>query len=332
MTATDQSARHLRAITGLLVVLLLVSVLIALRTGVRSSQWTDLWPSTRSIGTEIVFSLRLPRVVMGGLVGMSLAVAGALMQSLTRNRLEGPSLMGLGPGATLAILGAMILGKPSVPELSAISFVGATLGGLLVFAVAAASPRGATPPRLVLAGAIVGGLLSSVTGALIFRLQLAEVFLYWTLGGLGTTTWTQIVGVLPLMVTGLGLSWLLAPSLTVLAAGEERARALGLSAERVRLLTMLGVLLLAGGAAAAAGPVGFVGVMVPNLCRPWTGPSIRRLLPICALAGALLVVTADLIARTLIGQIIDIPLGVVTAVLGAPSVIWIARSRARRLP
>lgn len=332
MTATDQSARHLRAITGLLVVLLLVSVLIALRTGVRSSQWTDLWPSTRSIGTEIVFSLRLPRVVMGGLVGMSLAVAGALMQSLTRNRLAGPSLMGLGPGATLAILGAMILGKPSVPELSAISFVGATLGGLLVFAVAAASPRGATPPRLVLAGAIVGGLLSSVTGALIFRLQLAEVFLYWTLGGLGTTTWTQIVGVLPLMVTGLGLSWLLAPSLTVLAAGEERARALGLSAERVRLLTMLGVLLLAGGAAAAAGPVGFVGVMVPNLCRPWTGPSIRRLLPICALAGALLVVTADLIARTLIGQIIDIPLGVVTAVLGAPSVIWIARSRARRLP
>lgn len=332
MTATDQSARHLRAITGLLAVLLLVSVLIALRTGVRSSQWTDLWPSTRSIGTEIVFSLRLPRVVMGGLVGMSLAVAGALMQSLTRNRLAGPSLMGLGPGATLAILGAMILGKPSVPELSAISFVGATLGGLLVFAVAAASPRGATPPRLVLAGAIVGGLLSSVTGALIFRLQLAEVFLYWTLGGLGTTTWTQIVGVLPLMVTGLGLSWLLAPSLTVLAAGEERARALGLSAERVRLLTMLGVLLLAGGAAAAAGPVGFVGVMVPNLCRPWTGPSIRRLLPICALAGALLVVTADLIARTLIGQIIDIPLGVVTAVLGAPSVIWIARSRARRLP
>lgn len=332
MTAPDKSARSLRAIAGLLVVLLLVSVLVGLRTGVRPSQWTDLWPSHHSVGTEIVFSLRLPRVLMGCLVGMALAVAGALMQALTRNRLAGPSLMGLGPGATLAILGAMILGKPSVPELSAISFGGATLGGLLVFAVAAASPRGATPARLVLAGAIVGGLLSSITGALIFRLQLAEVFLHWTLGGLGTTTWTQIVGVLPLQVTGLGLSWLLAPSLTLLAAGEERARALGLSAERVRLLTMLGVLLLAGGAAAAAGPVGFVGVMVPNLCRPWTGPSVRRLLPLCALMGALLVVTADLIARALIGQIIDIPLGVVTAAIGAPSVIWIARSRARRLP
>lgn len=332
MTAYDKSAQQRRSINGLLVVLLLVSVLVALRTGVRPSLWGDLWPSNQTIGQEIVFSLRLPRVVMAGLVGMSLAVAGSLMQALTRNRLAGPSLMGLGPGATLAILGAMILWKPSVPELSAISFVGATLGGLLVFSVAAASPQGATPSRLVLAGAIVGGLLSSVTGALMFRLQLAEVFLYWTLGGLGTTTWTQIVGVLPLLAAGLAMSWLLAPSLTLLSAGEERARALGVSADRVRALTMLGVLLLAGGAAAAAGPVGFVGVMVPNLCRPWTGPNVRRLLPIAALAGALLVVTADLIARKLIGQIIDIPLGVVTTVLGAPCVIWIARSKARRLP
>lgn len=332
MTANDKGARQRHAITGLLVVLLLASLVAALRTGARPSRWIDLWPSNNTIGTEIVYSLRLPRVVMAGLVGMSLAVAGALMQAVTRNRLAGPSLMGLGPGATLAILGAMILGKPSVPELSALSFVGATLGGLLVFAVAAASPRGATPPRLVLAGAIVGGLLSSVTGALIFRLQLAEVFLYWTLGGIGTTTWTQIVGVLPLMLTGLGMSWLLAPSLTLLAAGEDRASALGLATERVRAFTMLAVLLLAGGAAAAAGPVGFVGVMVPNLCRPYTGPSVRRLLPIAALAGALLVVTADLITRKLIGQIIDIPLGVVTAVLGAPSVIWIARSKVRRLP
>lgn len=332
MKSSDQGVRQRRTITGLLVILLLAAAVVALRTGARPSRWSDLWPSNNTVGTEIVFSLRLPRVVLAGLVGMSLAVAGSLMQALTRNRLAGPSLMGLGPGATLAILGAMILGKPSVPELSAISFVGATAGGLLVFAVAAASPRGATPPRLVLAGAIVGGLLSSMTGVLLFRLQLAEVFLYWTLGGIGTTTWTQVVGVLPLMITGILLSWLLAPSLTLLAAGEERARALGLHAKRVRALTMLAVLLLAGGAAAAAGPVGFVGVMIPNLCRAWTGPSVRRLLPIAALAGALLVVTADLITRKLVGQIIDIPLGVVTAVLGAPSVIWIARSKVRRLP
>lgn len=329
MTAAPPSRARGRVLTSGLALLLLVVMIAALRTGARPSVWSDLIPRSGTVGSEIVYTLRLPRVLLGALVGAALAVAGSLMQAVTRNRLAGPSLMGLGPGAALAMLGALIYLQPSALGLSAISFAGAGLGGALVFAVAAASPRGATPQRMVLAGAVVSGLLSSVTGAVIFRLQLAEVFLYWTLGGLGTTTWAQVAGVLPLLFAGLVLAWGLAPSLTLLLAGEERARSLGLHAEQVRALTALAVLLLAGGAAAAAGPVGFVGVLIPNLCRTMTGPDLRRLLPPAALAGALLVVTADLIARKLVGQIIDIPLGAVTAVLGAPAVIWIARSGVR---
>lgn len=308
---------------------LLLTTALALRVGSHAVAWRDLVGAGGATGSEIVRELRMPRVLSALLVGAALAVAGALMQALTRNRLAGPSLMGLGPGATLGVLGALVLADPGALGLSLAALAGAAAGGGLVFAVAAASERGATPERMVLAGAIVGGLLTSLTGIVVLRLQLAEVLLYWTMGGLGQATWPQLWAGATTIAAGMALAAALARPVTVLLTGEATARSLGVNVGRVRALGAVAVLLLAGGAVALAGPVGFVGVLVPNACRRWSGPGLSRLLPLSALAGAWLVLAADLAARALVGPIIDVPLGVMTALLGAPAVVAIALRGAR---
>jgi iron complex transport system permease protein len=275
----------------------------------------------------VIRDIRLPRSLVTIVVGANLAVAGAVMQGVTRNPLAGPTIMGLSGGASLASL-VSLMAWPSMTYNGSMvaTFVGAAFGYGCVLAVAIAVPGGLSPARLALAGIVVSAFFSAITQALVIVYAMANTMLYWTIGGVTNVSWEQVVAVLPCTVFGLLGLWLLAPQITILSLGEEVATNLGIRSGRVKLCSTLLVLLLTGAAVAVAGPVGFVGLMVPHLCRMVVGADQRRLLPLCMIAGAALTTLADLISRTALGARGELPLGVVTAVLGAPFFLWLIRS------
>jgi iron complex transport system permease protein len=276
----------------------------------------------------IARDIRLPRALLGLLVGGSLAAAGAVMQGVTRNPLASPTIMGLSSGASLAVLLAMI----SVPALGyngaiVASMAGAAVGYATVLAVAALSPGGFGPARLALAGTIVGSLFGAVMHALVIYYRLAGDMLYWTVGGIATASWPQVVAVLPFCIVGLAGVLAVAPSVTVLSLGSDVAIGLGQKLFRVRAAATLFVLLLTGSAVAVAGPVGFVGLMVPHVCRLLVGSDYRRLIPLSFVVGAGMTELADVAARSVLGGWKEVPLGVLTAALGAPCFIWLVQRR-----
>lgn len=274
----------------------------------------------------VVHEIRLPRALLALLVGGSLAAAGAAMQGVTRNPLAGPSIMGLSGGGSLAVLIAMIV----VPGLSyngsvAASFVGAGLGYGCVLLVARLSPDGFSPTRLALAGVVVSALLGAVTQGLLIAYGMQNDALFWSVGGIANVSWAQVTAVAPVCIVGCIGLLLMAPEITILGLGDEAAVGLGQRPRLAKLGVTFSVLLLAGAAVAAAGPVGFVGLMVPHACRAIVGVDYRRLIPMSAAAGAGLTGLADLGSRTIFGMGGEIPLGVLTAVLGAPFFVWLIR-------
>ena len=274
----------------------------------------------------VIREIRLPRALLALIVGGSLAGAGAAMQGVTRNPLAGPSIMGLSGGGSLAALIALI----AVPGLSyngaiAASFGGAALGYGGVLAVACLSPDGFSPARLALAGVVVSALLSAITQGLLIAFAMQGDMLYWTMGGIANVSWPQVSAAAPFCLVGLvGLMWL-APNITILSLGKVMAVGLGQHPGRIHVAVTLCVLLLAGAAVAVAGPVGFVGLMVPHACRALAGADYRRLIPLSVVVGAALTGFADLGARTVFGLGGEMPLGVVTAVVGAPALVWLIR-------
>lgn len=276
----------------------------------------------------IARDIRLPRALVGLLVGGSLAAAGAVMQGMTRNPLAGPSIMGLSSGASLMVLIAMI----AMPALSyngaiAASMVGAALGYGSVLTVAAMSPGGFGPARLALAGTIISSLFGAVTHALIIYHRMAGDMLYWTVGGIATATWPQVVAILPFCAVGLIGTMVFASGITVLSLGNEVAVGLGQKTFLVRAGSSLCVLFLTGSAVAIAGPVGFVGLMIPHVCRMLVGSDYRRVIPLSFVVGAGMTEVADIAARSLIGGYKEVPLGILTAALGAPCFIWLIQRR-----
>lgn len=268
--------------------------------------------------------IRLPRALIALLVGAALSAAGAVMQGVTRNPLAGPSIMGLSGGAALATLIVMIVAPAAGHALQiAASFAGAAVGCLLVLAVASLSPGGFSPTRLTLAGVITSALFSAITQGLLIAHAMAERMLRWTAGGITTVTWAEVVAVAPCIAIGLLGVLALAPAITVLGLGDDVATGLGQRATPVHIAATLFVLLLAGAAVAVAGPIAFVGLMVPHLCRLVVGSDASRLIPLSILVGAAATGLADLAARTVLGGGGELPLGVLTAVIGAPCFLWL---------
>jgi iron complex transport system permease protein len=297
---------------------------IALRTFVQSVVAHDPCNDSHMIARDI----RMPRAVLGLLVGGSLAAAGAVMQGVTRNPLASPSIMGLSSGASLAVLVAML----TVPALSyngaiVASMAGAALGYGGVLAVASLSPGGFGPARLALAGTIVSSLFGAILHGLIIYYRMAGDMLYWSVGGIATVGWPQVVAVIPFCIVGLIGVFAFASSITVLSLGSEVAVGLGQKLFRVRAGTTLCVLFLTGSAVAVAGPVGFVGLMAPHVCRILVGGDYRRLIPLSFVVGAGLTEFADVAARSILGGWKEVPLGVLTAALGAPCFIWLIQRR-----
>lgn len=312
-------SRRTRAIVGL--VACVVGTALAIGYGAKASPWPDvlaalLTPDPRREIDEVLWAVRLPRVLAGALVGAALAVAGGVLQALTRNPLAGPELTGFNSGASLAVLVGMLL-LPGLDLSAALlfSFGGGLVGMTVVLALCAAGRGGVTPTRLALAGLVVSSTLAAVSSGLINYFQLGFESLYWTMGGLNTVLWSHLALVAGVMAVGFVLTVTLAASLDALRLGAELATGLGLATRSVQIRALVAATLLAGAAVAIAGPVAFVGLMSPHVARAITGGSYVRVLPLSAAIGALAVVWADALARVHGGGYI--PLGVFVSCIGA---------------
>jgi iron complex transport system permease protein len=290
------------------------------------------FPDVRLLDDQIVWQLRMPRVLGAAAVGAGLAGCGAVLQSLTRNDLADPYLLGISSGAavgavTVIVLGASAVGLAGNAAITVAGFVGA-LGSLVLVLVLAAGRGGSlAPSRTVLAGVAVAQVCGAYTSLLVITEGdegAARRVLSWTLGSVAGLRWTSATIVAVAALAGTVLFTAFAHQLDAFAFGETSARSLGVSVERVRWTLMVGTALVTACLVAYAGAIGFVGLVVPHVVRMVTGPGHRVLLPVAALVGATLLVWADTLARSLVDQQ-EIPIGVVTAIVGAPFFVWLLR-------
>ena len=284
----------------------------------------------------VLYDIRLPRLAMGLLVGAALAVAGALMQGLFRNPLADPGIVGVGAGAGLGAVTAIVLGGLLPPALAALTgqhlipfaaFLGGWIATLILTRVASSGGQTAIA-TLLLAGIALGAIAGAATGILTYLAddQQLRDLTFWSMGSLAGASWAKIATALPLILPALILSPLLARALNALALGEPQAAHLGIHVERTKRLAILATAAAAGAATAIAGGIGFIGIVVPHLLRLATGPDHRALLPNAALLGGTLLIAADMIARTITAPA-ELPIGIVTATLGAPVFLWILLRR-----
>ncbi|ODT81517.1 MAG: ferrichrome ABC transporter permease [Pelagibacterium sp. SCN 64-44] len=273
----------------------------------------------------VIQEFRLPRVLASASVGACLGVAGALMQGMTRNPLASPSLMGLNAGAGLMlVLGLVLFPWLDFTGLIVLSFLGAAMGAGLVFGLGAMQRGGLTPVRLALAGAAVSALFGALTTGIVIFTGIAQDVLFYTAGGVQGIRWPQLSLALPWMMAGLVLALALSRGISLISLGEDVAIGLGQRTGLVRAGGIMATLLLAGSAVALAGGVGFVGLVVPHLSRFLVGLDYRWIIPCAALGGACLLVFADLAAR-MINPPFETPLGLITALIGVPFFLWLAR-------
>ncbi|RST74295.1 iron ABC transporter permease [Siminovitchia acidinfaciens] len=274
----------------------------------------------------VIQSVRLPRALIAAAVGACLAIAGVLAQTLTKNPLASPSILGINAGAGFAVVVAVTLLKiTGLQSFAWISFLGAAVAAFTVYTIGSVGREGLTPMKLTLAGAAMAALFSSSTqGLLVMNEAALEQVLFWLAGSVAGRKMDMLVSVLPYMLIGFLLALLLAPKMNILAMGEDVAKGLGLKTNVVKLTAGLIVIILAGSAVAVAGPIGFIGIIIPHLARKLIGFDHRWLIPFSGLLGGILLVAADIGARyALMPQ--EVPVGVMTAVIGTPFFIYIAR-------
>ncbi|MDB1087826.1 iron ABC transporter permease [Streptomyces sp. ACA25] len=284
------------------------------------------------VGESVLWNVRLPRVVLALLVGASLGCAGALMQGVFGNPLAEPGVIGISAGAAVGAVGAIAFGLRFAGNwtVTACAFVSGLLTVLLVYALSRSGGR-TEVVTLILTGIAVNAFAGALIGLFIFfadNAQLTEIT-FWQLGSLAQATWPKVLAVAPCALLGLAVAPLYARRLDLLALGERPARHLGVDVERLRIALVLVVALLTAAAVAVAGVITFVGLLVPHLLRMAAGPGHRFLVPGSALAGALVLLAADLFARTLAAPA-ELPLGVLTALIGSPFFFWLLRRTRRR--
>lgn len=314
------------------VALLVVAVVLSIAVGARSipldQVWSLLWSPDGSSDAAVVRELRVPRTLLGLAAGAALGLSGALMQSLTRNPLAEPGLLGVNAGAAAAVVaGIAFLGLGQVSEYVWLAFVGAGGAAVLVYLVGGRGGAGQTPIRLALAGAAVTAALMALVWAMTFLdAQALDLYRFWAIGSLSGRDLDVLRQVLPFLVAGLVTGLLLAGPLNAMALGEDTGRALGLRPGVVRIGTAVAVTLLCGAATAAVGPLAFVGLAVPHAVRALTGPDDRWVLPLSAVAAPVLLLLADVLGRVVAAPA-ELQVGVVTAFLGAPVLIALAGRR-----
>ncbi|KZM51806.1 iron ABC transporter permease [Labrenzia sp. OB1] len=278
----------------------------------------------------VIATIRLPRVLAGLLAGGALAIAGAIMQAITNNPLASPGLLGINAGAAFAVVLTMsVYGAGAHGTFVWAAFAGAASAAGIVSLLGSVGPAHGAPIKLVLAGAVLTAFLTSLTTAiLIFDRGALDGVRLWTAGSLTGRTMDQVRTIAPYMLTGLAAALLFPRQLAVLSLGADVSKSLGQNPVIWRGLAALIVILLAGGAVSLAGPIGFVGLVVPHVIRLTVGTDHKWIIPFAAVGGALLVLAADTLSRILFASQ-SFPVGVTMAMIGAPFFIWLVRTRAR---
>ncbi|MCM2430376.1 FecCD family ABC transporter permease [Streptomyces sp. RKAG337] len=314
------------AATGVLVLIAVASVATGAKPIPLDQVWHGLFHSTGTSTDVVVRELRVPRTLLGLLVGAGLGLAGAVMQALTRNPLADPGLLGVNAGASAAVVSAIsFLGVTSLTGYVWFAFLGAAAVSVLVYALGGS--RGATPVRLALAGtALTAALYGYVNAVELLDTAALDTMRFWTVGSLASATMTVVAQVAPFIGAGVLLALALARPLNAIALGDDTARALGASLTRTRVLAMTAITLLCGAATAACGPIVFIGLMVPHIVRSITGPDLRWTLPYAAILSPVLLLGADIAGR-LVARPGELQAGIVTALIGGPVFIHLVRRR-----
>lgn len=310
---------------ALLALLVMASVSFGARDVSVGDILGGLGGSTDTVSEAAVVK-RIPRTVLAVLVGSALAMSGAVLQAVTRNPIAEPAILGISTGASFAVVvGISFFGLSRPYSSMLVAIIGAAGSAVFVYVVGSLGRGGATPLRLTLAGAAASAAFVSLTSAVMLpRVDLMRTFQFWRIGSIGGASWERVTTILPLLLIGVVICLLCSRGLNSLALGDELSTGLGENVRRTRLLAAVGAVVLCGAAVAVSGPIGFVGLIVPHLCRLVVGTDHRWLLPFCALGGAALLLAADVIGRV-IARPEEIEVGIVTAFVGVPLFIWIVR-------
>lgn len=274
----------------------------------------------------VIQSVRIPRAFIAAAVGASLAISGVLMQTVTKNPLASPDIFGVNAGAGVAVVIAVtVFSVGSLQLFTWLSFAGAAVAAISVYAIGSVGREGLTPMKLTLAGAAMTALFASFTqGILVLNEAALEQVLFWLAGSVAGRSLDNLIAVLPYLMGGWIISLIIATKMNVLSMGEDVAKGLGLNTALLKITIGIVVILLSGGAVAVAGPIGFIGIVVPHLTRSIVGIDHRWVIPFSGLLGGVLLLAADIASRYILMPQ-EVPVGVMTAIIGTPFFIYIAR-------
>lgn len=287
--------------------------------------WEVLWNRHSTPESIVMHDLRIPRTLLGLVVGMALGVAGALIQAVTRNPLADPGILGVNAGASFAVtLSIAFLGTAAVSSYVWFAMAGAAIASFMVFVIAAGGGKGATPLRLTLVGMALGAVLLGATRSIsLLNENIYDQIRYWEAGTVADRPPETLTSVLPFIIVGLIIALLCARPLNALALGEDAATSLGAKVGLVRLVSLVAIMLLCGAAVAAAGPIAFIGLMIPHVVRWLIGPDQRWIMIYTILLAPVLLIGSDVLGRFLVAG--ELPVGIVTAFVGAPILIILVR-------
>ncbi|MER2078094.1 FecCD family ABC transporter permease [Psychrobacillus psychrotolerans] len=329
--------KHFTLILVFAIILLIVSIVSSLMLGARVVSYQELmdglfYTNQDSYGANVVRK-RISRTVFSLCCGVALGIAGVLMQAVTRNPLADPSILGVNTGATLfVVIGITLFNITTAGEYIWLALIGASITAIFVFGIGSMGRGGATPIKLLLAGAATSAALSSLVTAIIIPSAYAQdQFRFWQVGSVGSGNWDSIEIFLPFLIVGLLIAFISAPALNALALGDDVATSLGVRPGVLRAFAIIAGVVLCGAATALAGPIGFIGLLATHAMRFVIGPDLRFLIPMSALAGAIILTFSDVVGR-LIASPGELEVGILTAFIGAPILIILAKkSKVRSL-
>ncbi len=312
-----------------MMVLLPIALIVSLQCGSCSIGPIDVFKAIfidkTSVNHQILWNVRLPRVLVGGVVGMCLALSGAILQGVLRNPLAAPNIIGVSSGAGFAGFVILIVFPDLTRLVPAGAFIGALASTLAVYSLAWS--RGVQPLRLVLAGVAVSSLLGAgMSTLMIFYPERVHGVLTFMVGGLSARSWPHFNMIWPYALAAISISIFLPTRLNILSLGDDAATGLGVHVERTRLILIAVAALLAASAVSVVGLLGFVGLIVPHMCRKLVGPDNRILFPASLFCGAIIVIICDTIGRVLLDPI-EIPVGIIMALIGAPFFLFLLKER-----
>lgn len=319
-------------VAGLIIATLIFLLLMcgSIIYGYTDTSWKMAWDAFQNNNGSnehlVITTVRLPRALIAATVGVSLAIAGVLMQTLTKNPLASPDIFGVNAGAGFAVvIGITVFSMGNLQAIAWVAFLGAAIAAIGVYVIGSAGREGLTPIKLTLAGAATAAMFSSFTqGFLVLDESALEQVLFWLAGSVQGRKLEILTSVLPYLIFGWLGAMLISPKMNVLSMGEDVAKSLGLRTGLLKAGMAIVIILLSGGSVAIAGPIGFIGIVIPHVARSIIGIDHRCLIPFSGILGGILLLAADILARYIIMPQ-EVPVGVMTAIIGTPFFIYIAR-------